>query len=130
MLPEALVRRCSTKKLFLKILQNSQENTCVVGLRPATFLKKRLQYRRFLVNFEKFLRITLFTEHLRWLRLCFSIKFERINFYSSHKTQMLYLLRASNKSDQPVECSVNQNYPRRAIKCCYRNSQREGKISE
>ena len=26
--PEAVVRRCSVKKVFLKISQNSQENTC------------------------------------------------------------------------------------------------------
>ena len=46
---EAVVQRCSVKKLFLEISQNSQENTCsraffnkVTGLRPATLLKKRL----------------------------------------------------------------------------------------
>ena len=27
-LPEAVFRRCSVKKLFLKIFQNSQENPC------------------------------------------------------------------------------------------------------
>ena len=26
--PEAVIQRCSIKKAFLKILQNSQENTC------------------------------------------------------------------------------------------------------
>ena len=53
-LPEAatgsvLQKRCSSKKVFLKICQNSQENTCVgiffnkvAGLRSATLLKKRL----------------------------------------------------------------------------------------
>ena len=42
-------RRCSVKKVFLEISQNSQENTCardsfnkVVGLRPAILLKKSL----------------------------------------------------------------------------------------
>ena len=42
------------KKVFLKISQNSQENTC---LRSATLLKKR--HRCFPMNFAKFLR-TLF----------------------------------------------------------------------
>ena len=28
-LPEAVARRCSAKKVFLKIFQNSLENTCV-----------------------------------------------------------------------------------------------------
>ena len=48
------------KKLFLEILQNSQENTCarvsfLIKL-LATLLKKRLWYRRFPVNFVEFLR--------------------------------------------------------------------------
>ena len=51
--------RCPVKKMFLKILQYSQENTSArvssfVGIRPATLLKKRLWYRRFPVNFAKF----------------------------------------------------------------------------
>ena len=45
---EAVIGGNLSKKLFLKISQNSQENTCagvsffdkVVGLRPATLLKK------------------------------------------------------------------------------------------
>ena len=28
-IPKAVVRRCSSKKVFLKILQNSPENTCL-----------------------------------------------------------------------------------------------------
>ena len=51
-------------KVFLEILQNSQENTCtrfsffnkVADLRHATLLKKRLWHRSFPVNFSKFLR--------------------------------------------------------------------------
>ena len=35
---ETVVKRCSIKKVFLEISQNSQENTCA-GLRPATLLK-------------------------------------------------------------------------------------------
>ena len=41
----------------------------VVGLRPATLLKKRLWRRCFPVNFVKFLRIPFLTEHLWWLLL-------------------------------------------------------------
>ena len=40
----------------------------VVGLRPATFLKKRQWHSCFPINFVKFLR-TFLTEHLRWLLL-------------------------------------------------------------
>ena len=64
------------KKVLLKILQYSQENTCVrvsflIKLQPApaALLKKRLWQRRFSVNFAKFLRTPFFTEHLRWLLL-------------------------------------------------------------
>ena len=40
---EAVAQRCSLK-VFLEILQNSQENTCAIILQaePATLLKKRL----------------------------------------------------------------------------------------
>ena len=55
---EAVVQRCSVKKVFLEISQNSQENSCaslffnkVACLRSATLLKK---------NFAKFLRTPFF----------------------------------------------------------------------
>ena len=48
---EAVFRMCSVEKMFLEISQNSQEKSC------------------FAVNFAKFLRTPLFTEHLRWLLL-------------------------------------------------------------
>ena len=52
------------KKVFLKISQNSQGNTCVgvsffnkvAGLSLVTLLKKRLQHRCFPMNLAKFLR--------------------------------------------------------------------------
>ena len=61
---EAVAQKCSGKKVFLKILQNSQENTYVevsllnkvAGLMPATLLKKRFMPRIFPVNFEKICR--------------------------------------------------------------------------
>ena len=57
---EAVTRSCSVKKLFLKILQNSQLNTS----RPATLLKKRLWQSCFLVNFVNFFRTPFLTEHI------------------------------------------------------------------
>ena len=55
--------RCSVKKVFLKILQISQENTYVrvlfykvAGLRDWNFIEMRLQHRCFPVKFAKFLR--------------------------------------------------------------------------
>ena len=50
--------RCSVKKVFLKISQVSQENTCV-GVSFNKFcnlIKKRLQHRCFTVKSEKFLK--------------------------------------------------------------------------
>ena len=92
---EAVVQKCSVKKFFLEISQNSQENTCarvsfltklkalgfilqailqVLGLRsffnkvagPANLLKRRLRHRCFSANFVKFLRTPFFIEHLWW----------------------------------------------------------------
>ena len=74
----------SVKKVFSKISQNSQENTCarvsfLIKLQalPPTLLKKRLWYRRFLVNFAKFL-ITPFLQNTSgWLLLylpCYLLK--------------------------------------------------------
>ena len=66
---EAATQRCSVKKVFLEISQNSQESTCarvsffnnVADLRPKAckFIKKRLWHRYFLVKFAKFLRTPL-----------------------------------------------------------------------
>ena len=72
---EAVVRRCSVKKVFLQILQNSQENTCARAsfliklLAPATLLRKKLWHRCFPVNSAKFVRTPFFIEHLRRLLL-------------------------------------------------------------
>ena len=49
-----------SEKVFLEIPQNSQENACArisfLLARSAALLKKRLWYRCFPVDFEKFLR--------------------------------------------------------------------------
>ena len=60
-------QRCSIKKAFLEISQNSEENTCA-----------RVSFFR--VDFAKFLRADFFTEHLWWLDL-FSYK-------RGHKTKL------------------------------------------
>ena len=41
---------CSTKKVFFKVLQNSQENISV-----GTLFEKKLRHSCFLVNFAEFL---------------------------------------------------------------------------
>ena len=74
LLLEAVVCRCFSKQVFLKISQTSQENFCAgVSFWPVyNFIKKRLQHRCFPVKFAKFLRTSIFTEHLRWLLLYFA----------------------------------------------------------
>ena len=59
---QAFVQRCSVKKMFLEISQNSQENTCA----SLFFNKvaKRLWHRCFPVNFVNILRAPFYTEHL------------------------------------------------------------------
>ena len=62
---EAAPKGVLSKKMFLEIWQNSQENTCakvsffnkVAGLSCASSLKNRLSHRFCPVNFAKFLRI-------------------------------------------------------------------------
>ena len=58
---ETVVRSCSVKKAFLKISQNSQENTCdrvsfLIKERVSFLSKKRLWHRCFPANFANFLR--------------------------------------------------------------------------
>ena len=52
---EAVVRKCSIRKLLLKLLQ--------------LYLKRDSNHKCFPMNFLKFLRRALFIEHLRWLLL-------------------------------------------------------------
>ena len=73
---ETIVQRCSVKKVFLGISQNSQENICArvsflikLQARPLALLKKRLWQMCFTVNFAKFLRTPFLAEHLCWLFL-------------------------------------------------------------
>ena len=76
-LTEVVSRRCSVKKMFLKISQNSQENTCarvsflikIQALGLQLYQKERLRRKCFPANFAKFSRITFFIEHFWWLLL-------------------------------------------------------------
>ena len=77
--------------MFLKILQNSQENTCARAsflikkscLRPATLLKRRLWYRCSPVNFVKILRTPISIEHLQWLLLSLNIMIYKSSLWLS-----------------------------------------------
>ena len=62
---EAVAQRCSVKKMFLELSQNSQENNCA----RVSFSIKLQTSACFPVNFAKFLRTVFLTEHLRRLFL-------------------------------------------------------------
>ena len=71
---KAAGQRCSVKKVFLEISQNSQKNNCarvsfLIKLQAEAwnFIKKRLAHRCFPVNFAKFLTTPFHKEPLRWL---------------------------------------------------------------
>ena len=67
---EAVIRWCSVEKVFLKISQNSQENTCTrvsSRLRSTTLLKKETLAQVFSCKFCEISKNTFFTKHLRWL---------------------------------------------------------------
>ena len=105
LITEAAVRRCSSKKVFLKVLLYPQENSCarvsflkkVAGLEVCNFIKKRLQHRCFLVNVTKFLRtarialVVAFVE-TPWALIIFfqciqnCMKFFDQNFFSNRVT--------------------------------------------
>ena len=57
------------KVYIIKCYDISKTYSVQFGLRPATLLKKRFWHRCFPVNFAKFLRTPILTEHLRWLLL-------------------------------------------------------------
>ena len=58
----AAIQRCSVKKLFLKVLQSSQENPRArVSFLTTWQVKKRLWYRYYPVNIAKFLRKHFYT---------------------------------------------------------------------
>ena len=77
LLSEAVAQRCSVKKAFLKISQNSQENTYArvsLLIKPeaaCNFVKKEALALVFSCEFCEFLRTSFFIEYLRWLFLCF-----------------------------------------------------------
>ena len=64
-IPKVAVWILSTKQVFLKISQNSQQNTCArvfLRFQASNFVQRKLQHRCFLVNFAKFFSTSIFTE--------------------------------------------------------------------
>ena len=63
-------QRCSVKKVFLEISQNSQENTCardsfLIKFQACNFIKKESLAQVFSCEFCEISKDNFFTEHLR-----------------------------------------------------------------
>ena len=80
---EAVVRRCSVKKVFLEILQSSQENTCG---RASFLIKKETLAQVFSYEFCEISKNTFFTEHF-WATASkhLELKFSTELAFSFHK---------------------------------------------
>ena len=65
---KAVTHRCSVKKVFLEISQNSQENNCA---RVSILVKLQPWGCEFPVNFAQFLITPFLKEYIRWLLLNF-----------------------------------------------------------
>ena len=75
---EAVVRRCSVKKVYLVISQNSQENTCARVSFLNNFIKKETA-KVFSCEFCEISKNNFFTEHLRttdFVYYCSSLFFQ------------------------------------------------------
>ena len=70
---EAVIRRCTIKKQFWRVLNILQKKTLcmglfwnkVAGLQPQTSFIKRLLYRCFPIKFAKYSRAPFFAKHVR-----------------------------------------------------------------
>ena len=81
--------------MFLKISQNSQENTCArasflikLQAEPCSFIKKEALAQVFSCGFCEIFKNTFFIEHLRWLLLLLVLNFIR-NFALSVNVNLL-----------------------------------------
>ena len=110
---EAVARRCSRKKVFLEISQNSQENSCA----SVSFLIK-LQALGLgdsgigvFLWFCEISKNTFFTEHLRWLLLPFKFFWQTkaIRPWTNSKWQWEYRWRSSsfNYANKGTEKELN-----------------------
>ena len=116
---EAVSRKVSVKKVCLKILQNSQENTYVRVFRVS--LETKFWRRCFALSFTKFLRTPFLTEHLSWLLLKSSkwimyhgyislICFAKFEWTSWYKQRMRKLIKKSNERNKNILGSFSFNF--------------------
>ena len=93
-------QRSCKKTLFLKILQNSQENTCArvsfllkLQATVRTFMKKETLAQVFCCEFYEIFETNFFTEHL-WVTACFNgLKLLALSFIAKYWSIRLNYLR-------------------------------------
>ena len=100
---EAVAGSCPITKMFLRFLQNSQENftgvyffSRIAGLQFSNLLNKRLWHRCFLINITKNFRTFFFTEHVRIDCFCRNFRYTIVKSHTqainrsnrSHAVQM------------------------------------------
>ena len=91
---EAVFRRSSEKKMFLKVLYNSQENNCTAVFQPVNLLKQRLWCMCFLVNLAKFLRTPIFQNICE--RLLLLITYGKILLPLNLREQLIAILQQTS----------------------------------
>ena len=83
----------------------------VVGLRPATLLKKRLWQKCFSVNCVKFLRTLFLTEDLWWLLVFFiSLSFRVLRLGRHTKPFLFYLIVVTKLSERMGKLGITNKY--------------------
>ena len=93
--------------MLLEISQNSHENCAslfLIKLQAEAFLKKRLWHRCFPVNFEKYLKNTIFTVHLRAITST-SFIFELFLFVLSYLLLSLQFNSIPESYSEPCQTS-------------------------
>ena len=114
LVPEAVAQVCSVKKVFLEILQNSQENTCVRVFFSIKFFKKETLAQLLYSEFCNFviLRALFFTEHLWWVLLWFilvaSIIVTWVSWFSRHRFKL--------EAEDFISHILQRNFPNFSMK--------------
>ena len=90
--PEAVVQRCSVKKVFLEISQSSQENPCArasflikLQAEACNFITKETLTQVFSREFCKISKNTFFIEHLRTTASAKASHFDRLTGYKKEE---------------------------------------------
>ena len=102
--PEAVVRKCSVKRVFLNISQNSEENNCVgvsfsKNCRPI-IAEKRLPHMCFPIKFMKFLRLS-FLKNISG-RLILGMMFFQAIFYTYSRNNWNFSRKIYFCNNQPL----------------------------